>query len=216
MAKSNTLVGPNKMLKRLQTVVVPNVRWMPLYDESASASSRQDTPTWAEIVEMNAKRLALLSLARDTEPVNTVMKLSLVPRTVIPRILRHPLMWLVLLCFILSATLTRLEFHDKDVDSAVAALEGSGPFVAFMVMFYVGYCYTRYNSQFEDVQDIMNAIVNACLSARATFTDVQETHRLWRYLNLLHASAYCGMTDYLTKVRSGPSSEQASDTTADA
>jgi len=45
----------------------------------------------------------------------------------------------------------------------------------------------------------MNSIVNACLSARATFSDQQEVHRLWRYLNLLHVSAYCGMTDYLTK-----------------
>ena len=68
-----------------------------------------------------------------------------------------------------------------------------------MIIFYVGYCYSRYNEQFDDVQHIMHAIVNVTLMARANFSDRDEVHRLWRYLNLMHASAYCGLTDYLTE-----------------
>ena len=32
-------------------------------------------------------------------------------------------------------------------------LEGGGTFVAFMIIFYVGYCYDRYQKQVGDPQD---------------------------------------------------------------
>ena len=51
----------------------------------------------------------------------------------------------------------------------------------------------------QDVQLIMHAINDACLAARVAFSDPDEVHRLWRYLNLLHASAYCGLTDSLSE-----------------
>ena len=73
------------------------------------------------------------------------------------------------------------------------------PFLARgTVVFYVGYCYNRLNQQFDDVQLIMHSICDACLAARVSFGDPDEVHRLWRYLNLLHASAYCGLTDELS------------------
>ena len=59
--------------------------------------------------------------------------------------------------------------------------------------------YTRYNEQYADVQAIMHAIVNVCLAARAAFNDKEEVFRLWRYMNLLHICAYCGLTDELSR-----------------
>ena len=109
--------------------------------------------------------------------------------------------WFIIGSFFATAFMARSgnEYFAGHADLAHDILDGSGSFVSFTIVFYVGYCYTRYTNQFDDVQLIMNSIVNACLSARATFSDQQEVHRLWRYLNLLHVSAYCGMTDYLTK-----------------
>jgi len=122
----------------------------------------------------------------------------LLPRTVIPRLLKQRLIWLVFATFAVTATIARLG-HGGDAEEAAVYLEGGDKFVAFMIIFFVGYCYTRYNSQFDDIQHVMHHIVNACLLARATFSDPAETHRLWRYLNLMHASAYCGLTDYLNE-----------------
>ena len=46
-----------------------------------------------------------------------------------------------------------------------------------MIIFFVSYCYTRYNEQFDDVQAIMHAINDACLSARCCFADPDEVRR---------------------------------------
>ena len=59
--------------------------------------------------------------------------------------------------------------------------------------------YSRSNQQFDDVQLIMHSINDAVLTARVTFDDPLEVHRLWRYLNMLHIAAYCGLTDELTE-----------------
>ena len=48
-------------------------------------------------------------------------------------------------------------------------------------------------------QLIMHSINDACLIARVTFEDTLEVHRLWRYLNMLHAAAYCGLTEELSE-----------------
>jgi hypothetical protein len=45
------------------------------------------------------------------------------------------------------------------------------------------------------VEIVMRCIVNACMMARASFSEPEEVHRFWRYLNLQHLIAYCGLTD---------------------
>ena len=57
-----------------------------------------------------------------------------------------------------------------------------------MIIFYVGFCYDRYNFMFNESQNIMHAIHNACLAARLSFCDPEELYRFWRYLNMMHAS----------------------------
>ena len=66
-------------------------------------------------------------------------------------------------------------------------------------VFYVGYCYTRYNQQFDDVERIMHSITNACMMARVNFKDLNEVHRFWRYLNMLHAAAYTSLTTFYSE-----------------
>ena len=130
------------------------------------AASDKEMPTWEDIETMDKKRKDLLALARDTAPIDTVSRLRLLPRTVFPRLFRHLLIWLVVVTFFGSTVTARVGWG---VEPSVVSdiLEGGGTFVAFMVIFYVGYCYQRYNSQFQEVQDISHSITNACIMARA-------------------------------------------------
>ena len=49
------------------------------------------------------------------------------------------------------------------------------------------------------MQHIMNCVANVCLMARANLEDQSEVYRIWRYVNAMHCSAYCGLTDHLTE-----------------
>ena len=67
--------------------------------------------------------------------------------------------------------------------------------MTFMVVFYVGYCHNRYQSQLEDVQMIMHSVVDTCMLCRVAFEDKREVLRIWRYLNMAHAAAYVGLAN---------------------
>ena len=64
----------------------------------------------------------------------------------------------------------------------------------FMIVFYVGYCYNRHNEQYFIARDCMATILNVCALARTTLKRPQDAVDLWRFLNLLHVAAYCGLT----------------------
>ena len=52
----------------------------------------------------------------------------------------------------------------------------------------------RYSQQFSDVQDIMQTIQYLCEQAKTSFESDDEVHRLYRYLNMLHMTVYCGLS----------------------
>ena len=174
----------------------PALEWVPLVEETPDGNA--NLPTHEELRTMDRRRKSLLALARSTSAIDTITKLQTLPRTVLPRLAAKPLMWLVMLVFGLAAALSRLgvlqESFVHETDSLEHYLRESGTMVTFMVVFYVGYCYNRSNEQFDDVQSIMHAINDACLAARVAFSDPDEVHRLWRYLNLLpspHLTSPC-------------------------
>ena len=213
-----------------------NLAWVPLVDEEQQSSGSTSEPTHTDIRRMDKKRKTLLKLARSTSALDTLIRFRQLPRTVLPRLMKRPLVYAFVLAYMAGAILTRYEYMSlKDVEEAaklsgelqstepvrtrthpaLSALIGSletyrrvrlhtcagntgGQMVTFIVVFYVGYCYNRSSQQFDDVQLIMHAINDACLSARVAFHDSDEIHRIWRYLNLLHASAYCGLTEELS------------------
>jgi hypothetical protein len=157
-----------------------------------------DSMSWEGVVKVEAQRQRLLTLARSAAPIDTVFRLSLLPRTVIPRLWKYKSLWVVLIVYIVSATVTRLGYH-IDGPQAQETLEQGSSFVAFIIVFFVGYCYKRHEEQFDDVQHIMNSIASVCLMARANFEDQGEVYRIWRYVNAMHCTAYCGLTDHLTE-----------------
>jgi hypothetical protein len=55
-------------------------------------------------------------------------------------------------------------------------------------------CYNRYSDMFADLELVMHSIIQCCFVARVTFKDKAALYDLWRFLNLLHVTAYCGVT----------------------
>ena len=153
---------------------------------------------WEAVLKVEAKRQWLLTLARSAPPIDTVFRLSLLPRTVIPRLCKYKSLWAVLVVYAVTATLTRLGY-EIDGPHPEETLEIRSSFVAFIIVFFVGYCYKRHEEQFDDVQCIMNSITTVCKLARANFQDAGEVYRIWRYVNAMHCAAYCGLTAHLTE-----------------
>jgi hypothetical protein len=164
---------------------------------SPRRSADCSTP-WEAVLKVEAKRQWLLTLARSAAPIDTVFRLSLLPRTVIPRLCKYMSLWAVLVVYAVTATLTRLGY-EIDGPHPEDTLETGSSFVAFIIVFFVGYCYKRNEEQFDDVQCIMNSITTVCKLARANFVDAGEVYRIWRYVNAMHCAAYCGLTAHLTE-----------------
>jgi len=147
-----------------------------------------------EIREADKERLNLLSISRETSPVGTVYRLDMIRRTVLPKLLRQPVQWVVISCYVASAVASRLGV--KLITNDVSFFANGGSMVTFMIVFYIGYCYNRQQMYFNEAQRIMMSIQNSCAYARIVFQDKDEVHRLWRHLNLLHVAAYTGLAGY--------------------
>ena len=188
-----------KGLRRLaKPTKKPEIEWKRMV-ETSEARARLKKPSYQDLTQLDDKRRKLLMLARETSPIDSLGRVWLIGHTVIPRLLKHGLTWLVVCVFGITATITRMGVDVGDLSDVSRILDGVSTMVTFMIIFYVSYCYNRYTEQYADVQSVMHAITNACVSARVAFTDKEEVHRLWRYLNMLHASAYCGLTEELTE-----------------
>ena len=177
------------------------LEWMEFAAGAAGAGDQGQAISHEELRAVDEKRKKLLTLARDTSASSTIFQLWELPRTVLPRLLKKPIIWLVMLSFITGSVVSRLDLLGDEMSAETEHLNNQSgeTTVTFMVVFYVGYCYTRCNQQFDDVQLIMHSINDACLAARVSFEDALEVHRLWRYLNMLHAAAYCGLTEEFTE-----------------
>ena len=150
--------------------------------------------SYAAISQDDRERKKLLKLSRETSPISTITRLDKISRTVLPRLLKQPVQWAVIAVYAASATTARLGVDIGLVDGK--DFNGAGTMVTFMIIFYVGYCYNRYQMYFMEAQRIMVAIQNSVSFARTIFMDQEEVHRLWRHLNLLHTATYCGLANY--------------------
>ena len=137
-------------------------------------------------------RRALLNDARTHGSIDTVLRLDKLHQTVIARLPLHPVTYLVLGTYAASAALT---YAGKlSPIQTPDYYDDFGMLVTFMIVFYVGYCYGRFELMFGQVKQGIRCIFNCCMMARATFKNKESLFHLWRYLNLLHASAYVSLT----------------------
>lgn len=104
---------------------------------NAPTTAAGRTSSWDSLVRIEAQRQKLLALARSAAPIDTVFRLSLLPRTVIPRLRMYKSFWFVLGVYGVSATLTRLGY-EIEASLAREILDSGSSFVAFMIVFFVG------------------------------------------------------------------------------
>ena len=197
-AKSPTAFGRgrapihHKSLIDSEDYIQPSTFWKVLMPFQ---HAERPEPSLNELMEMDDKRKRVLALSRQLSPIDSVAWISLLRHTALPRIHQRYATWAVYAGFILFASISRSGMwavHDFDPD----IVEGGTTVVTFMITFYVSYCYNRYCSQFADTELLMRTVINVCKFARVHFHDPDDVHRLWRYLNLQHAIAYCGLTDF--------------------
>jgi hypothetical protein len=66
--------------------------------------------------------------------------------------------------------------------------------VRLTIMSFESLSDNRYSGMFGDLESVMRSIINCCAVARVNFKDNAALYDLWRFLNLLHVTAYCGVT----------------------
>ena len=152
--------------------------------------------SYAETKAADQRRKRLLFDARRISPIDTVLRVDKIGQTVLHHLFCHTVTWIVLLAHRSTAVLCRYGYlGGKTVFSdAAESFEGSDILITFMIVFYVGYCYNRYSAMFGDLELTMRSIINCCAVARVCFKDSASLYDLWRFLNLLHVTAYCGCT----------------------
>lgn len=184
-------------LRRMNTKKVQkmDVDWQPMID-NGEYEIKHRIIDHEEVRRHDKERKVLLGLSRNVSPIDTVIRLGMLPRTVIPRIIVHPTTWIVLGCFAISAIVTRC---GVSFGSEIPEFDGGSTIMTFMVIFYMSYCYSRYTSQLDEVQAVQHSIIDACTMCRVVFTDPDEVHRVWRYLNMMHAAAYTALTTSYSK-----------------
>ena len=168
-----------------------------------STSTAERVPkTYRDTMKINGVREAVLNDARRLSPISAVLHANKLKNSIVPRLFSYVIVWIVVGIYAGCATLARLrdrygEFFGGDPfgDAGMreGAYEGASVLVTFMVVFYLGYCYSRYFEQYAALRDAMATIVNVMLTARVCLpTDYCKM--TYMYLNLLHATAYVGMT----------------------
>jgi len=98
--------------------------------------------------------------------------------------------------YLLFAALSRYSYNVVSfTDGEPAAFDGAGNMIAFMIVFYVGYCYNRFSEQYFLMTGAARLIITCSSTARATFPQgTDDAMQYWRLLNLMQVCCYVGMS----------------------
>ena len=106
------------------------LEWVPFLDNGEFEQSKRIEDIDA-VRDLDLRRKNLLRLSRNLSPVQTVATLSLLPRTVLPRIIMYPFTWAIFTCFFVSSAMSRAGFDFGEVDPA--AFDGGTAVITFMM-----------------------------------------------------------------------------------
>ena len=105
--------------------------WDALFSEDDLKQEKQ--MSHAELRAAEQKKKKFLGIVRQEAPMDTIFRLWLLKRTVLPRLMHHPVVWLTIAMFVGSAAVRRwtsffegIEFDDQS---------DSGTLVTFMIVF---------------------------------------------------------------------------------
>ena len=144
------------------------------------------------------KRVRNVNLARSTSPLAMWWRVDKFLHTIIPRVFCYWCFWLVILVYVFFASVSRFSYHLVDFGDSEdrTAFDGAGRMITYMIVFYVGYCYSRFSEQYFLMTGTSRLIITCCNTARvALHKDSPDTMRFWRLLNLMNVCCYCGMND---------------------
>lgn len=151
--------------------------------------------SYAELMKTNDGREALLDDARRFSPLDSVFHLNKFFSTVLYRMIFFPLTWTLFGTYALVASLTRngVIALGSDDELNTEAYAGADVLVTFAVVFYLGYCYSRYFEIYGLASTAKSTIVSLCAASRACLP-INPRRKLFVHLNLMHASTYCALT----------------------
>ncbi len=166
-----------------------------------TATTERVPKTYSDTMKVNALRESLLDDARRLSPISAVMHATKLRSSIVPRLFAYPIVWLVVLIYMGCAALARSSrvFDVNvfgDAEERDGAFSGASVLVTFMVVFYLGYCYSRHFEQYAALRDAMSTLVDTMINCRVCL-NAEDTKRAYCYLNLMHATAYVGMTPVL-------------------
>ena len=141
--------------------------------------------TYSELMRKNDEREALLDDARRYSPLTSVFHLQKLPQTVLWRMLCFPMTWTLFVVYLTVALLTRYGVLSlgSHMDLMTEAFSGADVLVTFMVVFYLGYCYTRHFEIYNMATAAKSTIVNLCGASRACLP-ITARRKLFMHLNL--------------------------------
>jgi hypothetical protein len=103
--------------------------------------------------------------------------------------------WLILITYLTSAAMSRFTDLVQFDDGSPTAFDGANILVTFMIVFYVGYCYTRWSEQYFIMTSAVRSIITCCGFARACLpADAPELVAYWQLLNMMHGCCYIGFS----------------------
>jgi hypothetical protein len=108
-------------------------------------------------VVLNYKRLAMLKETRISDPLRVIFDLTKLGKSTFPDVLRSLQFWLVTISYTVCSVLTRTAVWPKSEweesnDAMDTSVSGMGVLVSFTLVFYFGYCYTRYSEHYMEVR----------------------------------------------------------------
>lgn len=106
-------------------------------DVDAKAADARE-PSYPELVELDASRKRLLSISRNISPIDSIFKLSILHRTVFPRVHRRIVTWVVYAVFAVSSILCRMGIYVVH-DANDGIIDAGATVITFMIIFYMGY-----------------------------------------------------------------------------
>lgn len=87
-----------------------NLEWVPMVEDGAGTLIRE-LMTHEDLRRMDSRRKRLLTLARSTSAIDTLIRITQVPRTVLPRLAKKPLIYVFLLAYNAPMHMQHATYH---------------------------------------------------------------------------------------------------------
>jgi len=157
--------------------------------------------TFDEVYRLDEQRQKLLKATRGIEPVWIAFRFDKYWRTVLPRIMGSPTIWLAFAAYATFASIARvdlMDFSQEELTRSASDLTNNSVLITFLLTFYFGYCYNRHYQMYAQstrcAESVIETTAKICIYLRSD----EDIERVWRAVNLAHLSGYVGLATVYT------------------